>query len=84
MSPVTWAHYIGALDGWRRAAAALALGGLSAAALPPVYATPALVIAFPGLVWLIDGAVDWKRAFRDGWWFGFGHFIGGLYWVAKA
>jgi apolipoprotein N-acyltransferase len=84
MSPVTWAHYIGALDGWRRAAAALALGGLSAAALPPVYATPALVIAFPGLVWLIDGAVDWKRAFRDGWWFGFGHFIGGLYWVANA
>ncbi len=65
-------------------AAALALGGLSAAALPPVYAVPVLFVSFPGLVWLIEGAADWKRAFRDGWWFGFGHFIGGLYWVANA
>jgi len=84
MSPSSWANYIGSLSGWRRAAAALVLGALSAAALPPVYATPALLIAFPGLVWLIEGAGDWKRAFRDGWWFGFGHFIGGLYWVANA
>lgn len=84
MSPSSWANYLGALNGWRRAAAGLALGALSAAALPPVYATPALVIAFPGLIWLIEGAANWKRAFRDGWWFGFGHFIGGLYWVANA
>ena len=82
--PARWAQAVGGLGGWRRAAAALALGGLSAAALPPVYAVPVLLVSLPGLVWLIEGATGWKRAFRDGWWFGFGHFIGGLYWVANA
>ena len=85
MSGMTqWAHRIGALAGWRRTFAALGLGTLSAAALPPIYAVPVLLIAFPGLIWLLEGASGWKRAFGDGWWFGFGHFIGGLYWIANS
>ena len=85
MSGITqWAHRIGALAGWRRTCVALGLGALSAAALPPLYAVPVLLIAFPGLIWLLEGASGWKRAFRDGWWFGFGHFIGGLYWIANS
>jgi apolipoprotein N-acyltransferase len=55
---------------------------LGAAALPPVHALPALLIAFPGLLWLIAGAYHTRRAFADGWWFGLGHFVAGFYWLA--
>ena len=70
--------------GWRRMAFAWALGGLATAVLPPVSATPALVLAFTGLVWLLDGAGSWRRAAWDGWWFGFGFLTTGLYWIANA
>ncbi len=59
-------------------------GLLAALALPPVYALPLLWIAFSGLVWLLDGAEGSRRSFADGWWFGFGYFSAGLYWIAYA
>jgi len=75
---------LAALTGWRRAAMAAALGAVGAAALPPVYFVPALVVAFVGLLWLIDGTPGVRAAFATGWWFGFGHFLAGLYWIANA
>jgi apolipoprotein N-acyltransferase len=72
---------VGALTGWRRAGTAFLAGGLAAAALPPVYILPALLIGFPIFLWLIEASRSWKQAFGDGWWFGFGHFIAGLYWI---
>lgn len=77
------AQCLGALAGWRAALAALALGGLAAAAMPPVGMVVALVPAFTGLLWLVNGA-GWKRALWLGWMFGLGHFAAGLYWVAHA
>ncbi|KAF0113710.1 MAG: apolipoprotein N-acyltransferase [Rhodospirillaceae bacterium] len=68
--------------GGRRHALAVVLGGLAAAALPPVEAVPVLVVAFSGLVWLLDGGKP--GAFAVGWWFGVGFFGAGLYWVAHA
>lgn len=72
------------LAGWRRMAAAAALGGLATLALPPADAVPVLLIAFPGLLWLLDGARGGRSAFAIGWFFGFGHHLLGLYWISAA
>jgi apolipoprotein N-acyltransferase len=75
--------------GWRRAAIAFVAGAVSALAMAPVHLWPLLFVTFPLLVWLIDGAAAarWHGAaagFLIGWWFGFGYFIAGLYWVGYA
>ncbi len=75
---------LASLTGWRRLAAAAALGGLATLALPPVDALPVLLVAFPGLLWLLDGASTGRKAFAIGWFFGFGHHLLGLYWVSAA
>jgi apolipoprotein N-acyltransferase len=81
------------LWGWRRLAAAAAAGLIASLAMPPVGALPALAIAFPLAVWLIDGSVKgpgrfkWRTlraAFAAGWAFGFGYFFGGLWWIGAA
>jgi apolipoprotein N-acyltransferase len=79
-----WALALASLGGWRRHAAAILLGALAAAALPPVDLTPALLVSFVGLVWLCDGNQGFFGAFSLGWSFGFGFFIAGLYWIAAA
>src|ERR1700744_2132299 len=73
-----------ALRGFRADLAALALGAFAAAALPPVHALPALLIAVPALLALIDGARPPAVAARRGWWFGLGHHVLGLYWITEA
>ena len=75
---------LGALRGWRRLLVAFAAGLLTVAALPPIYAIPALWIAFPMLLWLLDQCASWRCAALIGWAFGFGHFLGGLNWITNA
>ena len=79
--------------GWRRKGFAFLAGSMAALALPPYGAVPVLAISFPVLVWLMDGAVapgDWNalRRFRTGatlgWFFGFGYFLAGLWWIGAA
>ncbi len=81
------------LWGWQRAILAGLAGGVSALALPPVSFPLILFLTFPVLVWLLDGAVDSNEkgrvrlywpAFATGWWFGFGYFLAGLYWIGQA
>jgi apolipoprotein N-acyltransferase len=72
------------LTGWRRALTAALLGVAAAAALPPFHVMPLVVVGFTCLVWLIDGAERKRAAFAIGWWFGLGHFVAGLYWIANA
>jgi apolipoprotein N-acyltransferase len=72
--------------GWKRAAIALAAGAL---AMAPFNAWPVLLITFPVMVWLIDGAGAgrWRgvpAAAMAGWWFGLGYFVPGLYWIGYA
>ena len=76
--------WLGTLAGWRADLAAAGLGALSAAALPPVYAIPVLLLCVPGLLALIDGARSWVGALRRGFCFGLVHHILGLYWITEA
>jgi apolipoprotein N-acyltransferase len=75
--------------GWRRVAIAFLAGAASTLAMAPIDFWPALFVTFPVLVWLIDGAAAGRwgsigAAFVTGWWFGFGYFLAGLYWVGYA
>src|SRR5262249_34846791 len=50
---------------------------------------PVPFITFPILVWLVDGTAGGRprgvlAAAGTGWWFGFGYFLAGLYWVGYA
>jgi apolipoprotein N-acyltransferase len=72
------------LAGWRADLAAFVAGAVSALALPPVYAVPVLLVTVPALLCLLQGARGGVAAGRRGWWFGFGLYVCGLYWVTEA
>jgi len=72
------------LTGWRRAAAAIAAGGLASLSLPPADLLPVLWISIPALIWLLDGPRTRRGAFWVGWCFGFGYLAVGLYWLTVA
>jgi len=87
------AHAVILSWGWRRRGIAFAAGAVSALSQPPFFLFPVLWLTFPVLVWLIDGAVSQSAsgrlrrflpAFAVGWWFGFGYFLAGLWWVGAA
>ena len=65
---------------------AVLLGAFCALGFAPFHLSPALIIAFVGLVWMLDGARGqrrWGRAmFFRAWAFGFGYFLVGMYWTA--
>ncbi|MEI6558559.1 MAG: apolipoprotein N-acyltransferase [Rhodospirillaceae bacterium] len=70
--------------GWRRRGWAFLFGAIATLAQPPLGAMPVLLLAVPGLLWLLDGAKRRRAAFGIGWWFGFGFFVTGLYWICFA
>lgn len=76
-------------SGWRRLLIAFLAGAASTLALAPVNFWPAMFVTFPPLIWLLDGvkAMRWRgvwTTFAIGWWFGFGYFLAGLYWIGSA
>jgi apolipoprotein N-acyltransferase len=81
------------LAGWTRLGVAALAGAGAALAMPPVGFLPALGLALPVAIWLLDGATEgpgrfaWRTlraAFGIGWAFGFGFFLAGLWWVGAA
>ena len=83
------AHAIVLAWGWRRALIAFAAGAVSTLAMAPIDLWPVLFLTFPVLVWLVDGVRAARLggmvgAFVAGWWFGFGYFLAGLYWIGNA
>ena len=82
-------HSIVLAWGWRRRSIAFTAGAISALAMAPFNAWPVLLLTFPVLVLLIDGIASrgWSGAIAAadiGWWFGFGYFLAGLYWLGYA
>jgi apolipoprotein N-acyltransferase len=81
------------LWGWRRAGVAFLAGALAVLGQAPYDFFAACFISFPVLVWLLDGATGeasgsllrrLRPAFAVGWWFGFGYFLAGLWWIGSA
>ncbi|TAL83619.1 MAG: apolipoprotein N-acyltransferase [Beijerinckiaceae bacterium] len=85
--------------GWRRRLTAFCAGAIGALALAPFNFLPAMIVPMTVAVWLIDGAAEsktgiaWRpgfrsaslgNAFRIGWWWGFGYFVAGLWWLGSA
>jgi apolipoprotein N-acyltransferase len=97
LSIAALAERLRALRGWRRRVAAFLAGAASVLALAPFFFWPILWLTLPALVWLIDGAAErsaetdapWHaravaQAAEIGWWWGFGYFLAGLYWIGEA
>ncbi len=86
------ATWVANLSGWRRALFTALLGVLSVLAFAPFGLWPVLFLTFGPLLWLLDGCHRDHAALRarltcaslTGFWFGFGYFLAGLYWVAEA
>ncbi len=72
------------LSGWRRAAAFFGCGSLLTLALPPLGLFPLLFLILPVTLWLTRGFRTAGGAAIDGWWFGFGFHLFGLYWITFA
>ncbi|PVE24740.1 apolipoprotein N-acyltransferase [Microvirga sp. KLBC 81] len=78
--------------GWRRWIFSFAAGALGALAMPPFGFLPALALSLTPAVWLIDGAgkagpsrwAPLKSAALIGWFWGFGYFVAGLWWLGAA
>ncbi len=88
MTLANFANRVVLSGGWKRRGIAFAAGAFSALAMAPFNAFPILAITFPVFVWLLDGTGAGRRgllaAFGAGWWFGFGYFVAGLYWIGMA
>jgi apolipoprotein N-acyltransferase len=72
---------------------AFAAGAVGAFAMPPFGVLPALAVSLTVAAWLLDGAVGEGRvaprsailcAAVIGWWWGFGYFVAGLWWLGAA
>ena len=60
------------------------LGLLSATGFQPLGLWPLTILAFMGLLLLIERAPSLRSALARGWWFGMGQFVLGLNWIATA
>lgn len=76
--------------GWRKRLIAFASGACGALALAPLDWWPVVVVPMTIAIWLVDGAVGatagqrFRAGFAAGWWWGFGFFIAGLWWLGAA
>jgi apolipoprotein N-acyltransferase len=59
-------------------------GLVSATGFAPLGFWPATILAFTGLLLLIETAPHMRSALARGWWFGMGQFVLGLNWIATA
>jgi apolipoprotein N-acyltransferase len=78
--------------GWRRWLMGFAAGAMGALAMPPFGFLPALALSLMPAIWLIDGSAkagpsrraSLKAAAVVGWFWGFGYFVAGLWWLGAA
>lgn len=63
---------------------ALLTGLASATGFAPFDLWPVTIAAFALWMWIVSDAPDLRGALARGWWFGLGHFIVGMNWIAGA
>ena len=86
------ADRVAQLTGAKRALLAVFAGAISVLAFAPIHAWQVLFVSFGLLVWMLDGCHARNSTLGDrlrcaaltGFWFGFGYFFTGLYWIAEA
>ncbi len=93
------AQYVVLSSGWRRRLIAALAGACGALAMAPVDLFPAMIIPMTMAIWLLDGSAHaeaggvlsgralWASvhaAADAGWWWGFGYFVAGLWWLGSA
>lgn len=69
---------------WLRRLILMALGAVAALAFAPVGALPGFALGVIGLIWFAETAITARGAFAIGWWWGFGHFLAGFFWIANS
>lgn len=86
--PFAWGARIGhsclALSPWKQRGLLVLAGGVAAFALPPFNWVVLLIPSLAILLCLAGAAPDRRAAFGAGWWWGFGHFLVGDYWIANS
>ncbi|MBV9634055.1 MAG: apolipoprotein N-acyltransferase [Methylobacteriaceae bacterium] len=87
------AHRVILAGGWPRRLIALLSGAVGGLAMAPIDFVPALIVPMTVAVWLLDGAAEGggrvslaslRSAAIAGWWWGFGYFLAGLWWLGSA
>ncbi len=94
---LSWPHRIILAEGWTRRGLAFLAGVLGALALEPIGFAPAMAASLILAIWLLDGCAEkhanegflartasLRAAAGVGWWWGFGYFIAGLWWLGAA
>jgi apolipoprotein N-acyltransferase len=77
-------------QGWPRRLTALGAGAIGPLAFAPLGLWPLIVVPMTVAIWLLDGAIGrtpfarLRIAFADGWWWGFGFFLAGFWWLGAA
>ena len=82
------------IRGWKRNCLAISVGMLGVLALPPFLFLPVILVSLVVFHWTLDGILIktknhskvfvFFQSFLTGWCFGFGFFLGGLYWVHNS
>jgi apolipoprotein N-acyltransferase len=73
---------IASYTGWRRYALCYLFGTGTALALAPTHLIVLAALGFSQLYLTLENSRTKRMAFLSAWWFGFGYFVTGLYWVS--
>jgi apolipoprotein N-acyltransferase len=69
---------------WTRRLLLVIFGAIAALAFPPVNALPLFAVGLVALIWAAETAERRRSALAMGWWWGFGHFLAGFFWIANS
>jgi apolipoprotein N-acyltransferase len=69
---------------WSRRLILMVFGAIAALAFPPVNALPLYAVGIVALIWAPETAERRRSALAMGWWWGFGHFLAGFFWIANS
>jgi apolipoprotein N-acyltransferase len=69
---------------WTQRLIPMIFGAIAALAFPPVNALPLFAVGVVALFWMAELAKRRRSAFAVGWWWGFGHFLAGFFWIANS